>query len=369
LQVKNIVKNGFYEIICNLVRKSLTMKNNLISRRNFIQKTALTTGMASVAPFALSDDLPLSAQTEKKSLHEVWIAGVSQMGLRAKTPELMIERIFGILEEAVTYKPDFICLPEAFPFEYVETRLTFPEKVEISNKVLMQFSEFSKQNYCYTICPVFTSSEGRIYNSAVVFDRTGKRIGQYNKIHETVGYVRNGITCGALFQPAIQTEFGPVGIQICYDINWEDGWKMLRDQGVKIIFWCSAFDGGQQINMKALQNKCIVASGTNKNVSKVCDMDGRTIATTGIWEPNFYCGKVNMEKVFLPLYDYLKQSKDIGRKYGKKVKITYFHEEEWTIIESLSPDLLIKDIVTEFGLKNHVEGLKEAEIIQSNSRV
>lgn len=344
------------------------MKKDPVSRRNFIHKTALTAGLASVVPFGLSEDFSLSGQTGKKSLHEVWIAGIGQMGLRAKTPELMVERIMRILEEVVIYKPDFICLPEAFPFEYVEARLTFPERVEVSNSVLLQFSEFSKQNNCYTICPVFTSSEGRIYNTAVVFDRKGNRIGQYNKIHETIGYVKEGITCGAMVQPAIQTEFGPVGIQICYDINWEDSWKMLRDQGVKIIFWCSAFDGGQQINMKALQNKCIVASSTNKNTSKVCDIDGITIAKTGIWEPNFYCGKLNMEKVFIPAYDYLKECRDIRRKYGRKIKITCFHEEEWTIIESISQDVLIKDIIMEFNLTSHVDGLREAEIIQNDSR-
>jgi beta-ureidopropionase len=345
------------------------MKTNLISRRKFVRETAVATGMATMAATGLADGLSIPGPEGSRNLREVWIAGVSQMGLRAKTPELMVEKIFGILNEVILYRPDFVCLPEAFPFEYVETKLTFPQRVEVSNKVLQQFAEFSKQNNCYTICPVFTSSEGRIYNSAVVFNRTGKKIGQYNKIHETVGYVKGGVTCGAMFQPAVQTEFGPVGIQICYDINWEDGWKMFRDQGVKMIFWCSAFDGGEQLNMKALQNKCIVASGTNKNVSKLCDIDGTTIATTGIWEPNFYCGRINLEKVFLPLYDYLKECREIRRKYGRKVRITYFHAEEWTIIESLSPDLFISDIVSEYNLKNHVEGLKEAEIIQARSRV
>jgi hypothetical protein len=143
---------------------------------------------------------------------------------------------------------------------------------------------------------------------------------------------------------------------------------MLRDQGVKIIFWCSAFDGGGQLNMKALQNKCIVASSTNKNTSKICDIDGETITKTGIWDTNFYCGKVNLEKVFLPTYDYLKECREIRKKYGRKVRVTVFHEEEWTIIESLSPDILISDIMTEFNLKSHVEGLKEAEIVQAKSR-
>jgi hypothetical protein len=163
--------------------------------------------------------------------------------------------------------------------------------------------------------------------------------------------------------------FGPIGIQICYDINWDDGWKMLKDQGIKIIFWCSAFDGGQQLNMKALQNKCIVASSTNKNTSKLCDIDGKTITKTGIWDPNLYCGQVNMEKVFIPTYDYLDQVNNIRKKYGRKVKITVFHEEEWTIIESDSPDVFINDIVKEFNLKSHVEGLREAEIIQAKSRI
>ena len=75
-----------------------------------------------------------------------------------------------------------------------------------------------------------------------------------------------------------------------------------------------------------------------------------------------------MEKIFLPTYDYLTECEDIRKKYGRKIKITVFHEEEWTIVECVSPDLFIKDIMAEFGLKSHVEGLREAEILQSKSR-
>lgn len=344
------------------------MKTHEISRRDFIQKTALTTGMASFIPSSLSANPPEFGTNEVRPPREVWIAGVSQMGIKAETPELMVGKVEEVLKQAVKYQPDFVCLPEFFPFANVEQNLTFAEKAAVSEKVLKKFSEFSKTLNCYTICPVFTSSEGRIYNTAVVFDRKGNRIGDYKKIHETTGYIQDGIVCGALQQPVIPTEFGPIGIQICYDINWEDGWKMLRDQGAKIIFWPSAFDGGKQLNMKALQNKCIVASSTNKNNSKVCDIDGETVATTGIWNPNFYCGKVNMEKVFLPTFMYLKECGDIEKKYGRKVKITIFHEEEWTIIESLSPDVYITDIVKEFNLQPHSEGLREAEIVQQQSR-
>jgi beta-ureidopropionase len=343
------------------------MKRN-ISRRNFLRQTALTTGMASVVSFELIGKSAARPAGESGSTHELWIAGVSQMGMTAKTPEEMTEKILGLLKDVLIYKPDFVCIPEVFPFANIEEKLSYDQRVKISEKVLEQFAEFSNKNNCYTICPVLTSTGGKIFNSAVVFDRKGQKIGQYDKIHETVEWVSGGVTCGAVFQPVIQTEFGPIGIQICYDINWEDSWKMLRDQGVKIIFWPSAFDGGMQLNMKALQNKCVVASSTRKNVSKLCDMTGETITQTGIWLPNLYCGPVNLEKAFIPLYDYLDQAEDIRKKYGRKVKITMFHPEEWTIIECVSRDLFIKDIMAEFNLISHPEGLKEAEIIQNKSR-
>lgn len=55
---------------------------------------------------------------------------------------------------------------------------------------------------------------------------------------------------------------------------------------------------------------------------------GVTITETGIWDPDFYCGSVNMEIVFLPTYEYLKQIASIRKKYGRLVRVTTFHEEE-----------------------------------------
>jgi predicted amidohydrolase len=280
----------------------------------------------------------------------------------------LIEKILEILKEVIVYQPDFVCLPEAFPFQNIEQKMTLAEKVEISEKAFDQLSGFSKQNNCYIICPVYTSEGGAIYNSAVVFDRKGKKIGVYNKIHPTEGEIEEGISPGAVFQPVIQTDFGPVGIQICFDINWADGWKMLTDQGVKIIFWPSAYGGGITVNTKAWQQRCIVASSTHKGTSRLCDISGEIVTQTGQWNQNLYCGPVNMEKEFLATWPYVNRFKDIQAKYGRKVRITNFHEEEWSIIESLSPDLFVKDILNEFKLKTYREHIGSAELLQNKAR-
>jgi beta-ureidopropionase len=344
------------------------MKTNRISRRNFIYKTTLTAGAASLLPLGLEGNSRAAESVGEKSSREIWIAGISQMDLTAETPELMAEKVYNILKEVVKYKPDFVVLPESFP--YVPNKLTINQKVAISDKVQEYLANFSRENNCYTLCPAATSSNGKNYNSVVVYDRNGKKIGQYDKIHATDVEINNrGFTAGALHQPVIQTEYGPIGIQICYDINWDDGWMMLRKQGAGIIFWCSAFAGGIMVNSKAWQHKCIVASSTLKNTSKICDISGETITNTGIWSPNYYCAPVNLEKVFVTTYDYLKQFKEIEKKYSRKVRLTTFHEEEWTIIESLSPDVFVKDIMKEFDIRSYDEDLCNAEVVQNKSRL
>jgi len=344
------------------------MKNNYLSRRKFLRETALTTGMASVSSLGLMSCAKNGIFSRANSGHEAWIAGVCLLGLRAKTAELMFEKVLETLKDIIVYQPDFVCLPEAFPFENIEQKLSLSEKAEISEKVIDLASEFSRGNNCYLICPVYTKTDGLIYNSAVVFDRKGIRIGTYNKIHPTEGEIEEGITPGALNQEVIQTDFGLAGIQICFDINWIEGWKMLREQGAKIIFWPSAYGGGLTVNTKAWQYRCVTASSTHKGTSKLCDITGETITQTGLWNQNLYCAPVNLEKEFLATWPYVYRFREIRNKYGRKVRITTFHEEEWSIIESLSPDILVKDILREFELKTYEEHIGSAELLQNKTR-
>ena len=96
------------------------MKTNSITRRNFIQKTAVGTGLATLAPMGMTGKIFSAKAVEEKLPREVWIAGVSQMDLHAETSDLMVDKIFAILRQINPYKPDFVCMPELFPFTNVE---------------------------------------------------------------------------------------------------------------------------------------------------------------------------------------------------------------------------------------------------------
>jgi predicted amidohydrolase len=342
------------------------MKNSNYSRRNFLIKSAITSGLAAFGPYVYTNKLSKPEGSICKLPREVWIAGVSQMGLEDPSSEVMIDRILRHIDNLAVFQPDVICLPETFPS--ANQKFTLSEKLENSQKALQQIFILAEKYNCYIVCPVHISKGSNAFNAAVIFDRTGNRLGEYLKTHLTIGEIESGLTPGPVQPPVFQTDFGRIGIQICYDIYWNEGWEKLRKQNAEIVFWPSAFAAGQRLNMKAAENHYVVASGTRTATAKICDIRGETIVQTGLWNRNFYCGSVNLEKVLVDAWPYVKHFNEIQKKYGRKVRITIYHEEQWSVIESLTPEIFVADIVTEFGLKTFSQDLDEAETAQIKAR-
>lgn len=344
------------------------MKNDQFSRRNFIKKSAVASGIVAMNPFLSANSTITREVNQYKLPREVWIAAISQMDIYTNTSRSMIDRLAKFTEDLAVYKPDIICLPETFPSVNIDQQLSISEMVDVSEIALQKFSDLAKQSGSYIICPVHISKGGKVYNAGVVFDRNGTQIGEYLKAHPTIGEIESGVTPGTLYPPVFQTDFGKIGIQICYDIYWNDGWKSLKDQGAEIVFWPSAFAAGQRVNTKAWENQYIVVSSTRKNTTKICDIRGEVIAQTGIWERNHCCGSVNLEKVLIDTWPHVRHFDEIRKKYGRKVRITTFHEEQWSVVESLSSEIFVADILKEFGLKTYKQDTDEAEAAQIKAR-
>ena len=345
------------------------MKSNSLSRRNFLGTSAVTAGLVTFGIAGAAGKANAQTNNPGKLPREVWIATISQMELRAENAEQMTDLVLKLLDNSLVYNLDVVCFPEIFATNSVTKKPgTLAGKLEISAMVLKKFSAFAKQNKCYMICPVYTAENGKTYNSAVVLDRQGEQIGEYHKIHITEGEIRSGISPGSLNPPVFKTDFGTIGIQICFDMLWDDGWKALSKQGAEIIFWPSAYAGGLEVNTKAWQNKCVVVSSVRKNTARICDITGDTVAQTGVWDPNVICAPVNLEKAFLHSWPYSRRFNEIKAKYGRQIRITNHHEEEWSIIESLSPDILVKDILKEFNLKTHKQHTLDSEMAQNKMR-
>jgi beta-ureidopropionase len=339
-----------------------------ISRRKFITQSSLGVGAGSlIGPKVFNQ--PSININRTRLPREVWIGTVSSMGLSAEDSAGMIEQVLKIMDLMVPYQPDIISLPETFAFNNITTHVQLTKAAEpIPGSVVSRMMNFASTNKCYIICPTYIEKSGSIYNAAVLIDRKGQVAGEYLKMHPAEYEVTSGIRPGPVDPPVFKTDFGIIGIQICFDIKWSDGWKRLKEKGAEIIFWPSAYAGGKEISSKSWQYQVFVTSSTAKDASRIHDISGEVIARTGRWQPNFVCAPVNLEKAFIPTWPAEQKFPAIIAKYNSKIRLTTFDEEEWTIIESLDQDVKVAEILTEFGLKSHYQTINDVTQLQNEKR-
>ncbi|KAA5539590.1 carbon-nitrogen hydrolase family protein [Roseiconus nitratireducens] len=349
-----------------------TSSSHPVARRQFLATglggaVATGAGMASAAESGAGE---ATAPLQPARLpREIVIATVAQEGLRSDTPERMIDAMLKRCRQAATQKPDLVCLPEVFPCANLEGGRPPLEKVagEPLCPLTQPVAEFARQHQCYVVCPTYTSHRGHFFNTAILFDREGKVAGEYHKIRLTPGEIEKGLSPGPVQPPVFDTDFGKLGFQICFDIEWLDGWQRLAKAGAEVVVWPSAFSGGRMINTMAALNRYVVVSSTRKDRSQICDIDGTTLGSTNRWHP-WAVATVNLEKAFLHTWPFVQRFPEVYAKYGPKVRITTHPDEEWSILESRSPDVRIADVLSEFDLQPIDDYLRDAEKLQTFAR-
>ncbi|MEZ4774353.1 MAG: carbon-nitrogen hydrolase family protein [Bacteroidia bacterium] len=337
------------------------------SRRRFLKKSALGLGLVTTASPLLADSKP---ETNALRLpREVWIGTVSLEGIRAANPADMVEKILSVMEKMAAMNPDIICLPESFAFSNLEESVDWKTAAaEIPGPVVSAIAPFARKHNCYVICPTLIKKAGDMYIAAVLIDRKGEVVGKYLKMHPAQNEIESGIRPGPMTPPVFETDFGKIGIQICFDLKWEEGWHALKAAGAEIIFWPSAYGGGREISSRAWRHQVYLVSSTAKGATKIFDMTGEEIARTGRWQQDWICAPVNLEKTFLPAWPSFVHFPAIMQKYGQKVRLTTFEEEEWTIIESLDPEVKVADILKEFNLPTQHETIRQVTVLQEQKR-
>lgn len=176
---------------------------------------------------------------------------VAAIQMPTVTDKMQNVRTAGIyLEKIKDEKPDFVILPEMFCCPY-QTQ-NFPVYAEEEGgPVWQQLSEYAKQYGIYLIGGSMPEkdAEGKVYNTSYIFDRQGKQIGKHRKVHLFDIDVTGGqtfkesdtLTAGD-HDTVFDTEFGRMGVMLCFDIRFPEFARMMVNDGAKAIFVPAAFN-------------------------------------------------------------------------------------------------------------------------------
>lgn len=354
------------------------MKNEKnVSRRKFLTRTTLGLG-AGIVGVSLPSCNSGNNEGPVKLPREIIVASLDLRGLWPdSTRESRIKRMLDRMELVAGLKPDLVCLPELFDTSWVSEKYKISEIAESEEKpgpVTSRLAEFATRNNCYVACPVYTKKGNDYYNSCLLIDRKGNIAGAYNKIHPVKTEILHsaptddvGIRPGSLDQPVVETDFGKVGMQICYDANWIDGWENCKQKGAEIVLFPSQFPGGRELNHYAERFGYYIISSTGQD-ARIVDMSGSDIDSSSTFV-RYSWAKINLEKVNTCTWPTNNKIPEIFKKYGSRLEVKVHDNTSIITIASLDPGIRVMDVVREFGLSTVDENIRTSEEAQVKYRL
>lgn len=178
-------------------------------------------------------------------------------------------RALELIDEAAAHGADMVVLPELFSTGY-HLDTVGPEMTVLAEPVngptVRALQDAARKNGCYVVAGIalLHGLTGVPFNSAVFINRDGSVQGSFDKVHLWAlerYYFRSGNE-----YPVFQTEFGGVGIMICYDMGFPEVARALTLGGADLLLcpsaWCVEDMDIWHTNVpaRALENTSFVAA-------------------------------------------------------------------------------------------------------------
>jgi predicted amidohydrolase len=186
-------------------------------------------------------------------------AGV-ELAVLSAAADADMDHVFGLLGTAVAQGADLIVTTETINqvVNFSDPRYRQVELAErLDGPLMARFCAFARQHRVHVVAGLLTRREESLYNSAVLFDCGGRIAGVFDKVHLPVGEV--GVTAGSTY-PVFETDFGRIGMLVCWDMQFPEAARALALAGAELIA-CPTW-GWQKLYgcARALENAVTVAA-------------------------------------------------------------------------------------------------------------
>lgn len=115
------------------------------------------------------------------------------------------------------------------------------------------------------------------YNTAVLIDRSGALIGKYRKVYLPREEIEGGLTPGDSY-PVFDTDFGRLGLLICWDIQYPDPARALALGGAEILV-LPIWGGNATLgHARAIENSVFLVSSGYDYATEIVDPEGKVVA-------------------------------------------------------------------------------------------
>jgi predicted amidohydrolase len=240
--------------------------------------------------------------------------------------EERLRAMIAVVDEAGKLNPDIICLSEVYYDRGID--VPFAEIETVPGRLTAVFSEKARQYGTYIVLCLREREGDRLYVTAVLIDRNGRIAGKYRKTHIPLCEAESGISAGTEY-PVFDTDFGKIGMLICFDLLFPETARLLASRGAEIIFHPTIGDAPLAARARAADNGIhVVVSGTNEpSSSMIIDPLGEVIGAVEQEGMGVCMRELDLDKRHYVYW------MDVGPAYGETRQV--FNKQKRTAIRTM----------------------------------
>ena len=232
-------------------------------------------------------------------------------------------KALSLVKRAIQHEAKIVVLPEAsntglFPENFAKAK-SLEEELDLILKL-------SERKDILIIAGVVEKSEGKLFNSVALIYR-GEVVGKYSKILLfPLNEERKYLSAGRELK-VFETDFGKIGILICYEIRFPELARKLMKMGAEIIAVPAEFPAERiehwrtLLKARAIENQlyvlganCVSPDGFYGGNSMIIDPMGNVVNEAGNLQ-EIIIGEINLEEVrkVREEYPFLKDLKVVSK--------------------------------------------------------
>jgi len=187
-----------------------------------------------------------------------------------------------------------------------------------------------------------------------LIDRKGNIAGIYDKVFPFWGEgFHDPPSVPGKDIPVFETDFGKIGMAICFDANFPDAFKRLSDLGAELVIWPSAYSGGMSLQAHAINHNYYIVTSTLVPDCIMYDITGREI----YYQKNpagINISRLNIDldrRIFHFDLNIGKRDRLLREHAGEIEQDTCLEREGWFTLRALKSGVSVKKLAKEYGLE------------------
>jgi predicted amidohydrolase len=246
---------------------------------------------------------------------------------------------------------DLMVFPE-FAFANDAGATAAETAVPLDGPVLDFLGAKAREHHTWIVAPMTLRESDRLSNAAVLINRSGTVTGIYRKTHpiaDNRGVFEGGVTPGTSY-PVFDTDFGKIGILICWDMNYDEAWDAFAAAGADLVALPSASPQTLRPMSQALRHHYYVVTSTPKDNASIFDPIGRSVAQVSV-KPGVVVHQVDLAFAILHWSETLHNGQALTDRFGRMAGYLYSDREDTGVFWSNDPQKSIGSMIRDLGLR------------------